>query len=106
MSESPGTFVGSREPKQWLWQASSCGSSRPFCRWGSRAVLEYVCDCQLASATDLAVRVAKCVQLTEVRDSIYERLDCMVEPGMAVATERAFEEALEESTLWLNKSNL
>ena len=51
---------------------------------------------QLASATDLAVRVAKGVQLTEMH-SIYERLDCRVEPGMAVATERAFEEALEES---------
>ena len=73
----------------WLIQA--------FCRWGSRAVLECVRDCQLASANDLAVRVAKGVQLTEVRDSIYERLDCRVEPGMAVATERAFEEALEES---------
>ena len=73
----------------WLIQA--------FCRWGSRAVLEYVRDCQLASATDLAVRVAKGVQLTEVRDSIYERLNYRVEPGMAVATERAFEEALEES---------
>ena len=60
-------------------------------------MLEYVRDCQLASATDLAVRVAKGVQLTEVRDSIYERLDCRVEPGLAVATERAFEEALEES---------
>ena len=60
-------------------------------------MLEYVRDCQLASATDLAVRVAKGVQLTEVRDSIYERLDCRVEPGMSVATERAFEEALEES---------
>ena len=66
-----------------------------FCQWGSRAVLEYVRDC--ASATDLAVRVAKGVQLTEVCDSIYERLDCRVEPGMTVATERAFEEALEES---------
>ena len=60
-------------------------------------MLEYVRDCQLASATDLAVRVAKDVQLTEVRDSIYERLDSRVEPGMAVATERAYEEALEES---------
>ena len=73
----------------WLIQA--------FCRWSSRAVRENERDCQLASATDLAVRVAKGVQLTEVRDSIYERLDCRVEPGMAVATERAFEEALEES---------
>ena len=73
----------------WLIQA--------FCRWGSRAVLEYVRDCQLASATDLAERVAKGVQLTEVRDSICERLNYRVEPGMAVATERAFEEALEES---------
>ena len=36
----------------WLIQA--------FCRWGSRAVLEYVRDCQLVSATDMAVRVAKC----------------------------------------------
>ena len=60
-------------------------------------MLGYVRDCQLASATDLAVRVAKGVQLTEVRDSIYERLDCRVEPGMSVATERAIEEALEES---------
>ena len=46
----------------WLIQA--------FCRWGSRAVLEYVRDCQLASATDLAVRVAKGVQLTEVRQHL------------------------------------
>ena len=60
----------------WLIQA--------FCRLGSRAVLEYVRDCQLASATDLAERVAKGAQLTEVRDS-FERLDCRVEPGMAVA---------------------
>ena len=60
-------------------------------------MLEVVRDCQLASATDLAVRVAKGMQLTEVRDSIYKRLDCKVEPGMALATERTFEEALEES---------
>ena len=68
-----------------------------FCRWGSRAVLEYVRDCQSASVTDMAVRVAKGAQLTEVRDSVYQRLDCRVEPELAVATERAFEEALEES---------
>ena len=86
-----------REHKQLVWQASNCGSSRPFCRWGSWAVLEYVRDCQSASVTDMAVRVAKGVQLTEVRDSVYQRLDCRVEPELAVATERAFEEALEES---------
>ena len=54
-------------------------------------------DCQLTSVTDMAVRVAKGVQLTEVRDSVHQRLDCRVEPELAVATERAFEEALEES---------
>ena len=41
-----------------------------LCRWGSRAVLEYARDCQVASTTDLAARVAKGVQLTEARDSI------------------------------------
>ena len=44
----------------WLIQA--------FCRWGSRAVFEYVRDCQVASATDMAVRVARGLQLTEVRE--------------------------------------
>ena len=64
----------------WLIQAS--------CRWSSRAVLECVRDCQLASATDMAVRVAKNVHLAEVRDSVYDRSDCRVE-----STERAFAEA-------------
>ena len=54
-------------------------------------------DCQLTSVTDMAMRVAKGVQLTEVRDSVHQRLDCRVEPELAMATERAFGEALEES---------
>ena len=62
---------------------------------GSR--MEYVRDCQLASVTYMAVLVAKGVQLTEVRDGVCQRLDCGVEPEVAVATERAFGEALEES---------
>ena len=71
----------------WLIQAS--------CRWGSRAVFEYVRDCQLASATDVAVRVAKGLQLMEVRESVYQRLEGG--PELQAASERVFEEALEES---------
>ena len=71
----------------WLIQA--------FCHWGSRAVFEYARDCQLASVTDVAVRIAKGLQLMEVRQSVYQRLEGG--PELRAASERVFEEALEES---------
>ena len=72
----------------WLIQA--------FCRWGSRAVFEYVRDCQLASATDMAVRVAKGLQLTEVWESVYQLVEGRVGPGLRSTSERVFKEALED----------
>ena len=80
----------------WLIQA--------FCRWGSWAVFEYVRDCQLASATDVAVRVAKGLQLMEVRQSIYQRLEGG--PQLQAASERVFEEALEETVQGVSVAGL
>ena len=46
----------------WLIQA--------FCRWGSRAVVEYIRDCHLSSAMDVATRVTRGLRLMEVRENI------------------------------------
>ena len=46
----------------WLIQA--------FCRWGSRAVLEYVRDCHSPSTTDVAAKVTKGLRLMEVREKL------------------------------------
>ena len=44
----------------WLIQA--------FCRWRSRAVVEYIRDCHLTSAMDVATRVTRGLRLMEVRE--------------------------------------
>ena len=43
-----------------------------FCRWGSRAVLEYVRDSHLSAATDVAAKVTKELRLMEVRENLYQ----------------------------------
>ena len=71
----------------WLIQA--------FCRWGSRAVLEYVRDCHLSSATDVAAKVAKGLRLMEVRENLYQHMEIAVGPERAVECEQKFEQVLE-----------
>ena len=73
----------------WLIQA--------FCKWRSRAVSEYVRDCQLASAVDVAVQVAKGLQLMEVQESLYQQTEGMLGPEWLVATEHNSDEVLEDS---------
>ena len=51
----------------WLIQA--------FCRWSSRAVLEYIRDCHLTSAEDVSRKVTHGLRLMEVRENIYQRME-------------------------------
>ena len=76
----------------WLIQA--------FCRWGSRAVLEYVRDCDLSSTTDVAAKVTKGLRLMEVRENLYQRMEVTVGPERAVECEDEFEQVLEEWGRW------
>ena len=46
-----------------------------FCRWGSRAVVEYIRDCHLTSAMDVATRVTRGLRLMEVRENIYQHME-------------------------------
>ena len=71
------------------------GLIQAFCRWGSRAVLEYVRDCHLCSATDVAEKVAKGLRLMEVRENLNEHLEIAVGPDRAVECEQKFEQVLE-----------
>ena len=51
----------------WLIQA--------FCRWGSRAVLEYIRDCHLTSAENVSRKVTHGLRLMEVRENIHQRME-------------------------------
>ena len=67
----------------WLIQA--------FCRWGSRAVVEYIRDCHLSSAMDVATRVTRGLRLMEVRENIYH-MELNLGSEHAVACEQEFEQ--------------
>ena len=82
----------------WLIQA--------FCRWGSRAVLEYVRDCHLSSTTDVAAKVTKGLRLMEVRENLYQRLEVTVGPERAVECEDEFEQVLEAKVAEMDVTEL
>ena len=71
----------------WLIQA--------FCRWGSRAVLEYIRDCHLTSAENVSRKVTHGLRLMEVRENIYQRMELEAGPGQAVECGRTFKQVLE-----------
>ena len=71
----------------WLIQA--------FCRWGSRAVVEYIRDCHLSSAMDVATRVTRGLRLMEVLENIYRHMELNLGSDHAVACEQEFEQVLE-----------
>ena len=57
--------------------------------------MEYVRDCHLSSATDVAAKVTKGLRLLEVRENLYQRTDIAVGTERAVECEQEFEQVLE-----------
>ena len=82
----------------WLIQA--------FCRWGSRAVLEYVRDCHLSSATDVATKVTKGLRLMEVRENLHQRTEIAVGLEKVVVNEQEFEQVLEAKVAEMDVTEL
>ena len=82
----------------WLIQA--------FCRLGSRAALEYVRDCHLSSATDVAAKVTEGLRLMEVRENLYQRMAIAVGPERAVECEQEFEQVLEAKVAEMDVTEL
>ena len=77
-----------------------------FCRWRSRAVLEYVRDCHLFSATNVAAKVTKGMRLMEVRENLYQHMEIAVGPERAVECLQEFEQVLEAKVAEMDTSEL
>ena len=75
-----------------------------FCRWGSAAILGYLRDTHLAPHAGLASQVARRLELTEVRDELYQVVrqgsKGHDEAGLVSAIERVMEHKLEQVTHW------